>query len=60
MDRSWYWKAGFIVAVTIFAVYALVPSYTSMPASGDDHARADDPLAESIRSRDFLRQRRRR
>ncbi|MBS2023229.1 MAG: protein translocase subunit SecD [Deltaproteobacteria bacterium] len=34
MDRTWYWKAGFIVAATIGAVYALVPSYTyfSLPA----------------------------
>src|SRR5437588_3127836 len=28
MDRSWYWKAGFIVAVTLGALYALVPSWT--------------------------------
>ena len=28
MDRAWYWKAGFIVAVAIGAVYALVPSWT--------------------------------
>src|SRR5712675_2947087 len=28
MDRSWYWKAGLIVAVTVAAVYALVPSWT--------------------------------
>src|SRR5437868_4781722 len=28
MDRAWYWKAGFIVAVTIGALYALVPSWT--------------------------------
>jgi len=28
MDRGWYWKAGFIVAVALFAIYALVPSWT--------------------------------
>ncbi len=28
MDRAWYWKAGLIVAVTVVAVYALVPSWT--------------------------------
>src|ERR1700704_6441319 len=28
MDRSWYWKAGLIAAVTLVAIYALVPSWT--------------------------------
>src|SRR5437870_5012185 len=28
MDRAGYWKAGFIVAVTVAALYALVPSWT--------------------------------
>src|SRR6266849_4119527 len=28
MDRTWYWKAGLIVAVTVAAIYALVPSWT--------------------------------
>jgi len=28
MERSWYWKAGLIVAVTVAAIYALVPSWT--------------------------------
>src|SRR5438445_11428288 len=28
MDRTWYWKAGLIAAVTLAAVYALVPSWT--------------------------------
>jgi preprotein translocase subunit SecD len=28
MDRAWYWKAGFILAVTLLAVWALVPSVT--------------------------------
>ena len=28
MERTWYWKAGFIVAVAIASVYLLVPSYT--------------------------------
>jgi preprotein translocase subunit SecD len=34
MDRGWYWKAGLIVAVALFALYALVPSWTyfKMPA----------------------------
>jgi len=28
MDRAWYWKAGLIAAVTLGALYALVPSWT--------------------------------
>jgi preprotein translocase subunit SecD len=28
MDRTWYWKAGFIAAVTLVAIWALVPSVT--------------------------------
>src|SRR3954451_23388145 len=28
MDRAWYWKAGFIAAVTLLAVWALIPSVT--------------------------------
>lgn len=28
MDRAWYWKAGFILAVTLLAIWALVPSIT--------------------------------
>ena len=28
MDRAWYWKAGLILAVTVFSVWALVPSFT--------------------------------
>ena len=40
MDRAWYWKAGFIVAVTIGAVYALVPSWTyfKLPAETRNEA----------------------
>ena len=35
MDRGWYWKAGFIVAVTLVAIWALVPSVTSLwPVAG--------------------------
>ena len=35
MDRAWYWKAGFILAVTILAIWALVPSvtYFRLPAA---------------------------
>src|SRR5712692_486692 len=35
MDRAWYWKAGFIAAVTLLAIWALVPSvtYFRMPAT---------------------------
>jgi preprotein translocase subunit SecD len=35
MDRAWYWKAGFIAAVTLLAIWALVPSvtYFRLPAS---------------------------
>src|SRR5256886_9727161 len=35
MDRSWYWKAGFIVAVTLGALYALVPSWTYFKLPAD-------------------------
>src|ERR1700682_5204390 len=28
MDRAWYWKAGFILAVTLLSAYALVPTVT--------------------------------
>src|SRR3954470_12310292 len=28
MDRSWYWKAGFIAAITLLALWALVPTWT--------------------------------
>ncbi|HET7788740.1 MAG TPA: protein translocase subunit SecD [Myxococcales bacterium] len=40
MDRSWYWKAGFIAAVTLLAVWALVPSvtYFRLPASDRNEA----------------------
>src|SRR5438309_9232622 len=42
MDRGWYWKAGFIAAVTLLAVWALVPSitYFRMPASERNEASA--------------------
>jgi preprotein translocase subunit SecD len=34
MERSWYWKAGFIAAVALLSLYALVPSvtYFKLPA----------------------------
>jgi preprotein translocase subunit SecD len=35
MDRAWYWKAGFIVAVALAALYALVPSWTYFKLSPD-------------------------
>src|SRR5690349_6013102 len=35
MDRSWYWKAGLIVAVTLSALYALVPSWTYFKLPAD-------------------------
>jgi preprotein translocase subunit SecD len=40
MDRAWYWKAGFIVAVTLLAIYALIPSvtYFRLPASERNEA----------------------
>src|SRR4051812_47370030 len=28
MDRAWYWKAGFIAAITLVAIWALVPTWT--------------------------------
>src|SRR3989440_6232250 len=44
MDRSWYWKAGFIAAVTLLAIWALVPSvtYFRMPATERNEASAFD------------------
>jgi len=40
MDRSWYWKAGFIVAVALASVYALIPSvsYFKLPADQRNEA----------------------
>ena len=40
MDRSWYWKAGFIAAVALLAIYALVPSvaYFRLPAAERNEA----------------------
>ena len=42
MDRSWYWKAGFILAVTLLSIWLLVPSvtYFRMPASERNEASA--------------------
>ncbi|GAC1541103.1 MAG: protein translocase subunit SecD [Myxococcales bacterium] len=46
MDRGWYWKAGFIVAVALLALYALVPSWTyfRMPAETRNEAGAFDQV----------------
>src|SRR5512144_2862673 len=27
MDRAWYWRLGLVLAVTVFSVYQLVPSW---------------------------------
>jgi preprotein translocase subunit SecD len=35
MDRAWYWKAGFIVLITLAALYALVPSWTYFKLPAD-------------------------
>src|SRR3954465_3207343 len=42
MARAWYWKAGFIAAVALVAVWLLVPSvtYFRMPASERNEASA--------------------
>src|SRR6184192_1457344 len=40
MDRAWYWKAGFIVAVTVGALYALVPSWTYFQLPDDQRNEA--------------------
>ncbi|HEY6911214.1 MAG TPA: protein translocase subunit SecD, partial [Myxococcales bacterium] len=44
MDRSWYWKAGFIAAVTLLAIWALVPSvtYFRLPATERNEASVFD------------------
>ncbi len=40
MDRAWYWKAGFIAAVALLAIYALIPSvtYFRLPATERNEA----------------------
>src|SRR5690242_14918304 len=40
MDRSWYWKAGFIVAIALAAIYALVPSWTYFKLPADERNEA--------------------
>src|SRR3954465_12651388 len=42
MARAWYWKAGFIAAVALVAVWLLVPSvtYFRMPATERNEASA--------------------
>ncbi|HZX93821.1 MAG TPA: protein translocase subunit SecD, partial [Myxococcales bacterium] len=42
MDRAWYWKAGLIAAVTLLAIWALVPSvtYFRLPAAERNEASA--------------------
>ena len=44
MDRGWYWKAGFILAVTLLAIWALVPSvtYFRLPQSERNEAAVFD------------------
>ena len=46
MDRSWYWKAGFIVAVALASVYALIPSvsYFKLPADQRNEAGVFDSV----------------
>jgi preprotein translocase subunit SecD len=46
MDRSWYWKAGFIVAVALLSLYALVPSvsYFQLPADQRNEAGVFDAV----------------
>src|SRR5947209_778579 len=40
MDRSWYWKAGFIVLVAVGALYALVPTWTYFKLPADQRNEA--------------------
>src|SRR3954470_20427440 len=42
MDRAWYWKAGLIAAVTLLAIWALVPrvTYFRLPAAERNEASA--------------------
>src|SRR3954463_469537 len=40
MDRSWYWKAGFIVLVTLGSLYALVPTWTYFQLPADQRNEA--------------------
>ncbi|HEY2030709.1 MAG TPA: protein translocase subunit SecD [Myxococcales bacterium] len=44
MDRAWYWKAGFILAVTLISIWALVPSvtYFRLPAAQRNEASVFD------------------
>ena len=47
MDRAWYWKAGFILAVTLIAIWALVPSVTYFRLAPDQ--RNDAAVFEAAR-----------
>jgi preprotein translocase subunit SecD len=40
MDRAWYWKAGFILAIALLSLWALVPSvtYFRLPAAERNEA----------------------
>src|SRR5919202_1238773 len=49
MDRAWYWKAGLIVAVTLAALYALVPSWTYFRLPADQ--RNESGVFEKARPR---------
>ncbi|HKB77110.1 MAG TPA: protein translocase subunit SecD, partial [Myxococcales bacterium] len=49
MDRSWYWKAGLIAAVTLVAIYALVPSWTYFRLPADQ--RNESGVFEKARPR---------
>jgi preprotein translocase subunit SecD len=47
MDRAWYWKAGFIAAITLLAIWLLVPSVTYFRMPPD--RRNDATVFESAR-----------
>src|SRR5512142_622627 len=45
MEQSWYWRVGLIVAVTLVAIYQLVPSwyYFKLPPSERNNPKIFDP-----------------
>ena len=45
MEQSWYWRVGFIVAVTLLSIYQLVPSwyYFKLPPSQRNDPKLYEP-----------------
>src|SRR5512142_1080480 len=45
MEQSWYWRVGLIVAVTLFSIYQLVPSwyYFKLPPDVRNNPKVYEP-----------------